>query len=293
MKKLAFLRAFAASAILLGLSHSANATNLFNWGVESNMTTVGYNVSYFGGSSRDCTVAHSGACSMKLVVQGNDGGNQQMGADLVDWSRYSFNIVGGPALYYRWWMKIMPGFSWGSGTYKTKASRVIGATAGRGYTGYVQKDGFFVSECETVAGVSGGGCLDANGKPNNDYLISVKYDMTPKADGNWHEYIVMVKPNSTSNTSDAQLKVWIDGVSVGQYVNWRLHNVANNKEIDVWGGWMVSPYFQLNGTTSDGGTIYVDDFSTDDAWNSLTSGGGNTILNAPPAAPSGLNAAVK
>jgi hypothetical protein len=32
---------------------------------------------------------------------------------------------------------------------------------------------------------------------------------------------------------------------------------------------MVSPYFQLNGTTSDGGTIYLDDFSTDDGYNSL------------------------
>ena len=39
--------------------------------------------------------------------------------------------------------------------------------------------------------------------------------------------------------------------------------------MEAWGGWMVTPYFQLNGTAADGGVIYLDDFSTDDTFNSM------------------------
>ena len=268
-----FVASILVAFSLLAISNSrlAYATNYFTWGVESNFTSYSTSaVIYKGGSSRDCTVAHTGSCSMKLQVIGNDSGNQQMGADLISQKTFPFNIVGGPALYYRWWMRIMPGFSWGTGTRKTKSSRLLGGVYSRGYTGYVTRDRFLVAECDAAAP---NGCLDAQGTPNSsDSLIGITYDIRTMADGLWHEYIVMVKPNSTSTSMDAQLKVWVDNVKVGEYLNWRLSTVANNPHIEAWGSWMVYPYFQLNGTVSDGGTIYVDDFSTDDVYNSLIVG---------------------
>jgi hypothetical protein len=106
-------------------------------------------------------------------------------------------------------------------------------------------------------------------------------------DGKWHEYIVRVKPNSTASSYDAEFQVWVDGKSIGQVNNWHLHNYASNGMIEAWGGWMVKPYFQLGGTTSDGGTIFVDDFSTDDVFSSLIGSGG---LPAALAAPGNLHA---
>jgi hypothetical protein len=44
---------------------------------------------------------------------------------------------------------------------------------------------------------------------------------------------------------------------------------------------MVSPYFQLNGASGDGGTIYLDDFSTDGVFNSLIGGSIPVSLPAP------------
>jgi hypothetical protein len=64
-------------------------------------------------------------------------------------------------------------------------------------------------------------------------------------------------------------------------LNWRLHEKDGNGFIEAWGGWMVSPYFQLNGTSGDGGTIYLDDFSTDDVFNSLIGGSIPVSLPAP------------
>ena len=48
MKKLSCLLIISMSLCLLGASHSANATNYFNWGVETDMTSKGYNVEYLG-----------------------------------------------------------------------------------------------------------------------------------------------------------------------------------------------------------------------------------------------------
>lgn len=257
---------------IFGASQNANATNYFNWGVETNTTSIGPVNGYNSGTIRDCTVSHSGSCSMRLNVVGNDGGNQGMGAD-IDQNTLPFNVVGGPAIYYRWWMRIMPGFSWGSGTAKTKSNRVLGATYPRVYTGYVQADGFNIGECDDVgSSQSGGGCVDPG--------PTISYNMRAKNDGNWHEYIAMVKPNTSTTATDGQFKMWIDGTLVGQALNWRLHNKDGNRFIEAWGGWMVYPYFQLNGTSSDGGTIYVDDFSTDTEYNSLSGTATGQVL--PP-----------
>jgi len=247
---------------VLGGNQNASAANYFNWGVESNTTPIGPLLGYLGATTRDCTVSHSGSCSMKLAVIGNDGGNQSLGAELPTQLFLPFNIVGGPALYYRWYMKIMPNFSWGSGSAKTKSSRVNGNTYPRVYTGYVEAGGFNLGECDDVgASQPGGGCVDPG--------PFITYNMRAKNDGLWHEYIVMVKPNTTITATDAQFKVWVDGTLVGQNLKFRLHNKSGNRHIESWGGWMINAYFQMNGTANDGGTIYLDDFSTDDSWNSL------------------------
>lgn len=273
------LLAIGGFLCLFGASQNASATNYFNWGVESNTTSIGTLYGYHGGTTRDCTVRHSGTCSMRLNVIGNDSGNQGMGAD-INQNPYTFKIVGGPALFYRWWMKIQPGFKWGSGTAKTKSSRVIANTSSQGYTGYLMSYGFLIGEC------SNAGCTLNNGGSNgSDSQLVIPYDFRTRADGVWHEYIVKIKPNTSATCTapancDAQFQAWVDGVSIGQYNNFKLHNNASSDMREAWGGWMVTPYFQLNGTSSDGGTIYVDDFSTDNSYNSSI-GGGTTTLSPP------------
>lgn len=278
MYKLSRIVACNILVLSLGVAMQARATNFFSWGVESDSTSVpGQSVlRYDGNTSRSQTTAHTGQYSLKYVVQGNDGGNNQMGADLSPRISLPYEVVGEPAIYYRWWMKIMPGFSWGNGTAKTKASRVNGATYPRVYTGYVWANGFQLNECEDVGSAQPGGGCPSQG-------IHINYDMRSMNDGAWHEYIVMVKPNSTTSSSDAQFKVWVDGDLVGQQTNFMLHNKNNNGHGESWAGWMVRPYFQLNGTASDGGVIYVDDFSTDDTWNSSSTGA------ALPLPPSGIH----
>ena len=285
MKKPLFISLLGV--FLIGTGINANATNIFNWGVETDKTSVSTSNSlgFFGGTSRSSTTAHSGKYSMKMVVHGNDSGNQQMGAEIADWVRTPYNVVGAPAIYYRWWMKIMPGFSWGNGTAKAKSSRIIGTNHPRVYTSYVRASGFEIEECDDVGpSQSGGGC---------DFgRLLIPYDMRSMDDGKWHEYIVMVKSNSTTSSKDGEFKAWIDGTLVGQRSGFILHNKANNGLNEAWGGWMTRPYFQLNGTSSDGGIIYVDDFSTDTNWNSTytnqPSSNGSTA-SSPPLPPSNIN----
>jgi hypothetical protein len=274
---------------LSAASENASATNYFNWGVESLRVNYGTTPApadiqwHDTRSTQDCTVSHSGNCSMRLIIIGNDAGNQSLGADLLNPNpTYPFaNMVGAPAIYYRWWMKIMPGFSWGNGSAKTKSSRVQAPTALLGYTGYVMSYGFLIGECDSA------GCTLNDGTSNaSDSNLVIRYDFKSHADGAWHEYVVKIKPNTSATCTapancDAQFQAWVDGFSVGQYNNFKLHNVAAGPMTEAWGGWMVSPYWQLNGTVSDGGTIYLDDFSTDDAWNSLIPGSPFVGLPAP------------
>lgn len=183
-------------------------------------------------------------------------------------------------------MRIEPGFSWGSGTAKTKSSRVISGAPG--YTGYLMDYGFLIGECSPNSPPE---CLLNDGGSNaGDSRLVVPYDFTTMDDGLWHEYIVRIKPNTIAactapGNCDAEFEAFVDGVSVGEYNDYRLHYTGGDTFTDAWGGWMVSPYFQLNGTVQDGGTIYLDDFSTDDVYNSLL----GTPDTTPPSAPSGLD----
>jgi len=260
---------------------AGSGTNFFNWGVETTKVNYGstpgqYDVQYKSNSHQDCTVAHSGSCSMRLDIIGDDSGNQSAGVDTIQWNPpYPFTMVGGAAVYYRWWMRIEPGFSWGSATAKTKSSRCFAGPEGTGlpgYTGYVTADGVLLGEC----GDDPSQCADNTGASNaSDSGIGISYDFRSANDGGWHEYIVKVKPNSSAACvagvdCDGQLQLWVDGTSVGEYNDFKISNAQTSEPmVEAWGGWMVSPYFQLNATTSDGGTLYLDDFSTDDTYHSL------------------------
>lgn len=260
----------------------ANAVNYFSWGIE------GDDYPLFGGTTRDCTVARSGQCSMRLNVRGDDGGNQQMGAELLAPFTYPFNFVGAPALYYRWWMRIDRGFRWGNDPSgagaKTKASRTMGGpivngSGAQGYTGYLQSDGFVIGECDSA------GCRLADGSFNTDSNLIIPHDFRAAADGAWHEYIVKVKPNTSGACTptvncDAEFEAWVDGRFVGRSMNFKLHSDANHTLAEAWGGWMVTPYFQLRGTPTDGGIIHLDDFSTDSQYNSS--------IGTRPSAPTDL-----
>lgn len=274
-------------------------TNYFNWGVEPENNSQRYpfvcrqgepfcGITEFhcpDSPDYDATRVHSGSCSMRFRVRGDDGGNQQMGVE-TGFTHYPFRFIGGPALYYRWWMRIEPGFSWGDDLErgaKTKSSRTaVGPIengtpmGGDGYTGYLMDDGFLVGECDGA----GAECRLIDGGSNSgDSSLIIPFNFRARADGTWHEYIVKIKPNTIANCTpqqqncDAQFQAWVDGVSVGEYNNFRLHALNNGLMVEGWGGWMATPYFQLNGQATDGGTIYVDDFSTDDFYNSLLPGG--------------------
>lgn len=265
---------FALCGLLfvLGANQHANAANYFNWGAESNTTSNGAVNGYFGDTTLDCTVRHSGSCSMKMNVIGPDGGNQSKGADMNQLT-LPILTVGGGSLYYRTWLRFSSGFNWGAPQIaNVKTQRALTIT--RFMTGHMRSDGFYIAECEFVSGY-GGGCLTTGGVPNNDYNIRIPYDVQGKADGLWHEYVIRIKSNTTTSTRDAEFQVWVDGVSVGQLTGWKLTNTSAGW-IEAWSGWMVTPYFQMNGDSSVGGTVWADDFSTDDVYNSLIGAGGTT-----------------
>jgi hypothetical protein len=296
------------SNVVGATTQSASAgTNYFSWGVEANnytyiggTWTLNPATDYRGGTTRDCTVAHTGSCSMKQVIIGNDAGNNPQGLDGVNgngWApiNYGWKVVGSPALYYRWWMKIMPGFNWGLGTFKTKSSRVGGpesAGSPQVYTGYLNKDGVRIDEC---ASFSYSNCRYADGS-GSDAAADINYP--PPADGQWHEWIVKVKPNTSATCTagvncNAEFGLWVDGVSRGQYNGWKLHSSASTDMVEYWLGWASGQmYWQLNGVPGDGGTIYFDDMSTDTCpGHTGTALPCNSLMSSdttPPAAPSGL-----
>lgn len=274
MKKFSLVVAISAVLCFLGANPEAYATNYFNWNCETSSTSLGPVVSWGSGTSLNSTTAHTGTNSMKLAVIGNDGNNQQMGAEVGNKS-FGLNVIGSKAIYYRWWMRINSGFSWGNSTAKTKSSRMLTSSSPK-YTGYVSKTGITIGECTDQAG-----CLAQGGASNSsDAAIKINYDFQAAADSQWHEYIVMVKPNTSTSSLDAQLSLYVDGQLKGTYNNYKLTN-SNYAMNEAWGGWMVRPYFQMGGTSSDGGTIYVDDFSTDDAWNSTFAPNTTATLAAP------------
>lgn len=259
----------------IGSTGGLSGIDYFSWSCESDTTSLGPVVQYFGGTPAGSSTTRmllNGDGVMRLVVVGNDAGNQQLGAEVglnqLIQNGSNMLFVGGPAIYYRWYMRIEPGFSWGAGTAKTKSSRtgggpIVNSSTAQGYTGYLMSNGFLIGECGSA------GCTVPGGGANTDGNHLISYDFRTKNDGLWREYIVMVKPNSGAAVADAQFQAWVDNVAIGGANNYILHASAIETFVEMWGGWMVMPYFQLNGTASDGGTIYCRDFLVSNYYNSL------------------------
>lgn len=225
--------------------------------------------------------ARAGTKFGRMQIIGNDSGNQQAGFDLItSVPNYPFNVIrAANPLYYRCWMRVQPGFSWGSGTAKAKCSRSAGVTVSRVCTNYFTKTGFTVGETDGAGGGTGPAVVPTDyNVANTDTNVRVDYDLEAMDDGLWHEYVFKVTSNTVTGANigsltdltsqDAVFEVFVDGVSIGSITNWRLHNTSGNVQYEQWGSIMCYPYFQLNGTASDGGTIDVNDFDTSDTYNS-------------------------
>lgn len=291
-------------ALLFAVSLSANATNYFSWDAEglsgANAPQWGSNGAYTGAASlRSATSITSSGCrsgrgNCMLVVPTGSGTNESTGIDLNGTPpNYGFTLVGSGSLYYRWWMKFQSGFSWGDGSVwggpeasRAKAGRIIkSGGVDQYYTGTIGKRGFGIAECEATAGHAGA-CLTAAGAPGTDTgPIYVPFDFSTVADGQWHEYIVRIKPNTstsctTPGTCNAEIQAYVDGASVGSYTGWRLTN-ADSSFFEWWGSWMTNPYWQMGSSVAAGGNVWLDDFSTDDVFNSIYSGADTTAPTAP------------
>jgi hypothetical protein len=237
---------------------------------------------------------------MKISVVGNDGGNQQSGYDVVDNISLPFavNVIPGGSIYYRTWVRFSLGFSWGIGTGGiVKISRAQNGNtlaSQRMITLHSHRGMVVVAECDYAdpiqnGGYGGGGCITSGGANGNDFNLPIQYiDSSIMSDGQWHEYIIRLQPN-TANSANAEFQLWVDGVSQGILSSFRLTQFSTfgaNTFVEDWGGIWARPYFQMNGAIygGTGGTVWVDDVSTDNTFNSIISGSDTT----PPAVPTGL-----
>lgn len=219
------------------------------------------------------TDPHGGDSCMQLGFKGDDGGNQGLGADV---DQIVYGQLTNKALYCRWWMKIDAGFSWGTGSGYTKASRMLDSpNTDQFWTGYLRGkpgayQGFFLSE---INGHLSDACLpeyyDAGG-------ILTPYDIGALAGDGWHEFIVAQKFETDLTSSDGWWKVYVDGSLIDSIGDVNYACTSSNAAV-AWGGWMVSPYAQLNGTASDGGRMWIDDIFVSDYYSSLT--GGSSLKN--------------
>ncbi|NLD99610.1 MAG: T9SS type A sorting domain-containing protein [Fibrobacter sp.] len=238
---------------------NTNAKNYWKWDCESTSSATTAIKGFSGGSKLVTTDPHSGKYCLQHEAVGNDGGNQQAGAQVSGYDIGS--LIDGKWLYYRWWMKIDANFKFGDSRGLIKASRVKSATESFSppWTGFVAKKHIHVSECP--------GCEPKNywdaGGPN------IPFDVQAMAGKGWHEYIVAIKKQTGVSGKDGEFHLYVDGKEIGSGIK-NLHwtNMSDPCN-EAWVGWMVRPYFQLNGTSSDGGLIWIDDISTDDVWNSI------------------------
>ena len=308
---------------------AGGSSNYFNWGYEATSGIGGpqgcsFNV-WRNHSGQSTTEFHSGAKSLFTGpienVQPN-AGNDSEGVD-CDWTAGSIPYSEWQnGTYYRTWLKFGTNFVWTNGNHDdtkpnarvkayrqhpTNAHSPFGTTVTDpgGYTGYFRSDGFGVHECANT----NSGCRDTSDALDaGDSHIVAQFNMNTLIDGQWHEYIFWVKPNSDVTVKDAQFKVWIDGGTFAgdlshyngagnantTYTGWRLYSRdEEHGNIDPatpdavtpdWGGWMgIVQYWQLNelgpafpdntaGCT--GGItpcVFVDDVSMDSVFSSAFS----------------------
>jgi hypothetical protein len=170
-------------------------------------------------------------------------------------------------------MKFGTGFSWGDGSAKAKANRIKRASETQPVplTGYVHDRCVLIGECPHCSPASPDWC--------NTEGACISYDFSAQAGTGWHEYIVAFKKQNGASGTDGEFRLYVDGQVIGtrEGFHWHDEDIA---VAEAWGAWMTSPYWQMNGSASDGGSVWFDDYSLDDEWNSteFADPGGQAIV---------------
>jgi hypothetical protein len=244
-------------------SQSLAAANYFTWNADSPTTSVG--TCNLGGVSIVTNEKHQGTGSMRLNIA--DGGEQgHHGCLDLPQTPLGFTWDSGKTIYYRWWMKIDPGFNWGNTSFGFKGIRLL-ENGNAAITPKLKPTGVDVSEC-----------LECNSCSSGDGCLSVSYNFTPGGPNNvtsWHEYIYALTFQTGATTNDAKLELFVDGVSRGKDTGKHMRDCSGGCSEVVtatWGNAFAQAlYAQLCSSPANcgsGGNIWVDDFSVDDKWNS-------------------------
>jgi hypothetical protein len=284
---------------------SAQAVNYFSWGAECTAPctntasgTLAPPLSQSDnftlangapGTTISTTVKHSGNSSMKLVAVGNDGGNQNEGAEPLyqgTYGRYFPGTFSGSVRYYRWWMRMESGWSWGNAGIGDPVIKVIreSTPTGQWFTVLMSPTGFQFDDCDDdgVGGSHAGVCWTNTGLHGANTASQISVDYTHPTDDVWREYILKIKqPTSFSCTPgagcDSEFTLYINGAQIDTNNGWKL--VPDSGTVNAAGMHFAATtqfYFQIRSSVAAGGTLYLDDFSLDDTFISTFSGGGDT-----------------
>jgi len=260
---------------------NAFAVEVFSWDGDSTSPVVENQIApclqMKGGTVIDTTERHSGSGSIRHEISdlqrdtGCDSSMQAFGGDIYD----------GEEIYFRWWMKIEPGFDWGPFQRKIKFARMTRTHEQNPtyMTLYLHHDsvsieGDFVSEGLAIniyMGVdfdpSDGSCRSSTSIPISDLGAECT---------DWREYVFNMRRNSCANCSDGYVRFYVNGRLVGQSHNRLLATLQPADSVTsfkyAWAGFGGKIYPQLcpnGGTCGAGGTIWIDDISVDTEWNSL------------------------
>src|SRR5882672_5826614 len=153
MGKSSCLVALIGFLCLSGASENASAANYFNWGADSATTSRGTCI--FIEAAIDPTGGHDGSGAMKFTIpDGSDGGGGC--TNLLSGSIGAGTWLSGKTLYYRWWMKIDPSFSWGNRKF-FKIIRLTDLGTDQ-LTFYMQNNNLNVESSSGGIGCGGGVC---------------------------------------------------------------------------------------------------------------------------------------
>lgn len=256
-----------------------SAANLFRWDADQLSTTsLGPIITIQPNTSIDTAVKHSGSGSMKLIFPGNQ--QFQLGIEPGP----AISLMAGQRYFHRWWMKFDSNFHWSSiqafSTFKMNRVKRAGDVQPIFFTQHLERGFISISECNECNPAGTGG----------DNIVGVNYNFDPQSNPsltNWHEYIVEIKLNSSSGARDGEFALYVDGnqIARGTAISFCC-TTGSFQPQEAWGQTMIRPFAQIQGLASDGGIVWVDDFSMDTTFNS-TIGSNNNDLT-PPAAPGGL-----
>lgn len=283
---------YVVALVWLVLANPAQAANYWNFGFDCLTANSGGCVTSNGiidqvsaNATLDTVTKHSGTGSMKISVTNTQG-------DSGIKPLFSYELDRTLPVYYRWWMKMDPAYRWGTGNRLMKLNRVkqFNDQLGFSMTNHWQYNEIGLSECDTCTPQGSGG----------DNVMNVFYDFNPATNAavsSWHEYIVEFHFSTGGGSapgdldaSNAVMKLYIDGALISTATEsvslcCRSASIAGSTENaarEAWGGMGVNMFPQLNcnvGDTVCGGTIWIDDVSTDTTWNSMsfTQGGGGGV----------------